>query len=62
MLALKLKSGFMGKELTGKPTAMLSRAILFIPARKLIGPVNVNSRCSKLPKADPVLCVTIQLH
>lgn len=39
----------MGKELTGKPTAMLSRAILFGPARRLIGPVNVNSRCSLLP-------------
>lgn len=49
MLASKLKRWIYGEGVTGKPTAMLSRAILFIPARKLIGPVYVNSGCSLLP-------------
>lgn len=43
------------KALTGKPRAMLRRAILLGPARRLTGPVNVNFLFSLLPKADPVI-------
>ena len=34
---------------------MLSSAILFVPARRLTGPVKVNSLFSLVPNADPVM-------
>jgi hypothetical protein len=34
---------------------MLSSAILFVPARRLTGPVKVNSLFSLVPNADPVI-------
>jgi len=43
-----------GKELTGSPTATLSRAILFVPARRFTGPVYLNLLSSRVPKAEPV--------
>lgn len=34
---------------------MLSNAILFVPARRLTGPVKVNFLFSLVPNADPVI-------
>jgi len=42
------------KRLTGSPTATLSRAILFVPARRFTGPIYVNLLSSRVPKAEPV--------
>lgn len=42
-------------ELTGSPTAMLSRAILFVPACRLAAPVYVNFLFSLVPYADPAI-------
>lgn len=48
MMFLQMKLAI-GRELTGNPTATLSSAILFVPACKLTGPVNVNLIFSRVP-------------
>lgn len=42
-------------ELTGNPTATLSSAIRFVPARRLTLPVNRNLLFSLVPKAEPMI-------
>lgn len=42
------------RENTGKPTATLSKAILFSPARSFTFSLYVNLRFSLVPKAEPI--------
>lgn len=49
----QVQVGFTSKVLTGNPTATLRSAILFVPACRLIGPLNVQLLCSLVPKAEP---------
>lgn len=51
----------MDGALTGNPTAILSSAILFVPACRLTDPVNVNCLCSLVPKVDPVTSYNMTL-
>ena len=44
------------RELTGNPTATLSSAIVFVPARRLTFSVYVNLLYCLVPKAEPIIC------